>query len=169
MLCLNFHVTCLLVFRLASMILSMEYSTLGFSLYSTWSWRSASPLHSLCHLVCTPCLLQCVSTYRVAGNFRGRKLSRIGGEQEVREENFCGLLGTTNWVWVWLSIFAEKTFVDRHKTMKFVKVFSLESFPLCGIHACTCTQHMKYNSCTHNDYIHYGFGTKQEGIFKWVV
>ena len=29
--------------------------------------------------------------------------------------------------------FAEKTFADRHKTVKFAKLFSLESFPLYGI------------------------------------
>jgi len=29
--------------------------------------------------------------------------------------------------------FMEKTFADSHKTAKFVKVFSLESFPLYGI------------------------------------
>ena len=49
--------------------------------------------------------------YHIAGNFRGRKLSRIG-------EN---------------TIFVEKTFVNSHKTAIFTKVFSLESFPLYGI------------------------------------
>ena len=32
------------------------------------------------------------------------------------------------------SNFAEKTFANSHKTSKFVKVFSLESFPLYGIY-----------------------------------
>ena len=31
-----------------------------------------------------------LAQYRIAGNFRGRKLSRIVGEQEIREENFRG-------------------------------------------------------------------------------
>ena len=35
-------------------------------------------------------------------------------------------------MWVWPSIFAEKTFTDRPKTSKFVKVLSLESFSLYG-------------------------------------
>ena len=30
--------------------------------------------------------------YRIAGNFRGRKLSRIGGEQEIHEETFVECL-----------------------------------------------------------------------------
>ena len=30
--------------------------------------------------------------------------------------------------------FAEKTFVNSYKTSKFVKVFSLESFPLYGLY-----------------------------------
>ena len=33
-----------------------------------------------------------LSTYRIAGNFRGRKLSRIGEKYAFRGENFCGLL-----------------------------------------------------------------------------
>lgn len=41
-------------FRPVSMTLSMEFSMLGFSSYSTWSWHSASPPHSSCHLVSTP-------------------------------------------------------------------------------------------------------------------
>ena len=32
------------------------------------------------------------SVYRIAGNFRGRKLSRIGGKGAFRGENFRGML-----------------------------------------------------------------------------
>ena len=39
---------------------------------------------------------QSSNNYHIAGNFRGRKLSQIGGEQEIRKENFRGLLGATN-------------------------------------------------------------------------
>ena len=35
-------------------------------------------------------------------------------------------------MWVWLQNFAEKTFTDGSETAKNAKVFSLESFPLCG-------------------------------------
>ena len=73
--------------------------------------------------------------YRIAGNFRGRKLSRIG---DFRGENYRGLLvfaGAPKDATP--SNFAEKTFANSHKTAKFAKVFSLESFPLYGIHAIT--------------------------------
>ena len=35
--------------------------------------------------------------------------------------------------------FAEKTFANRHKTAKFTKVFSLESFPLYSTMCCSLT------------------------------
>ena len=55
--------------------------------------------------------------YRAAENFRGRKLLRIAPvPKDATPPNF-----------------AEKTFVNSHKTAKFVKVFSLEHFPLYGI------------------------------------
>ena len=50
--------------------------------------------------------------------FSRRKLSQIAC--------FCSTKGATP------PNFAEETFVNSHKTMKFVKVLSLESFPLYG-------------------------------------
>jgi len=46
--------------------------------------------------------------------------------------------------------FAEKTFTNSHKTAKFVKVFSLESFLLYGI-------------CAHKFVLHYS-GTSENGL-----
>ena len=69
------------------------------------------------------------TSYRIAENFWRRKLLRIGEKYDLHGENFRGLLpfampkdGTP-------PNFAEKS----HKTAKFVKVFSLKSFPLYGI------------------------------------
>ena len=69
--------------------------------------------------------------YRIAGNFRGRKLSRIGenmifAEKLSRIAHFCHAEGRH------VPNFAEKTFACSHKTAKFAKVFSLECFPLYG-------------------------------------
>ena len=69
--------------------------------------------------------------YRTAGNFRGRKLSRIGENTIFAEKNlqiarFCSAK------WRHTPYFAEKTFAYSHKNAKFAKVFSLESFPLYG-------------------------------------
>ena len=53
-------------------------------------------------------LVKCISpinTYRIVGNFHGRKLSQIGGKK----------------------IFLEKTFVNNHKSSNFINVFSLKS------------------------------------------
>ena len=73
-----------------------------------------------------------IKTYRIAGNFRGRKLSRIGEKSNFRRENFCGLLAFATPKNATPLKFHEKTFANSHKTAKFTKVFSLESFPLYG-------------------------------------
>ena len=49
-----------------------------------------------------------------------------------RGENFHCLLTRTTYCPLSLQTITEKTFADRHKTAKFVKLFSLESFPLHG-------------------------------------
>ena len=44
--------------------------------------------------------------------------------------------------------FEEKTFAGGSKTTKFVNVFSLESFPLYGMHPIRMM-----NFCSHNNYV----------------
>ena len=61
------------------------------------------------------------------------KLSRIGEKYDFRGENFYGLLASAAPKDATPPNFTEKTFANRHKTMKFTQVFSLESFPLYGI------------------------------------
>ena len=68
--------------------------------------------------------------YRIVGNFRGRKLSLIDEKYDFRRENFRGMLAFAAPKDVTPQ--TEKTFMNRHKTAKFVKVFSLESFLLYG-------------------------------------
>ena len=70
--------------------------------------------------------------YRIAGNFQGIKLWQIGeksifAEKILRIAHFCIAKGATP------PNFVEKTFTNSHRTAKFAKVFSLESFPLYGI------------------------------------
>ena len=66
------------------------------------------------------------------GNFRGRKLSEIGEKYKFSQRklpwfaHFCHAKGHH------ATIFAEKTLANGHRTTKFTKVFSLESFPLYG-------------------------------------
>ena len=71
--------------------------------------------------------------YRIATKFRGRKLLRIGGKYDFCQENFHGLLAFAAPKDAMPPNFAEKTFVNSHKTAKFAKVCSCESFPLYGI------------------------------------
>lgn len=59
--------------------------------------------------------------YRIVGNFQGRKLLQIGGNFV---EKF--LWNCTNYVRACPQNFAEKTFADGLKTVKFVKDFSLK-------------------------------------------
>ena len=67
-----------------------------------------------------------------SGKLSREKTFVNGGKQEIRGKVFRGSLGATNYKWVRPSIFMEKTFADSLKITKFVKVFSLESFPLYG-------------------------------------
>ena len=69
-----------------------------------------------------------------AGNFQGKKkkLSQIGEKYDFRGENFCGLLAYATPKDTTPPNFTEKTFANSHKTAKFMKVFSLKSFPLYG-------------------------------------
>ena len=67
--------------------------------------------------------------YRIAGNFRGRKLSRIGEKYNFRGENFRGLLAFTMPKDTTLPNFTEKTFANNHKTAKFCESFHPQKFP----------------------------------------
>ena len=70
-----------------------------------------------------------LSQYRtIVGNFRGRKFPQIG---DFRRENFHGLLTSAARKNSMPQNFAEKN--NSYKTVKFAKLFSLESFPLYGI------------------------------------
>ena len=68
--------------------------------------------------------------YRMVGNFWGRKLSRIGENTIFADKTFadCSLLPRQRMPRT--KFFGKKTFAYSHKTAKFAKVFSLESFPL---------------------------------------
>ena len=70
--------------------------------------------------------------YHIAGNFRGRNFRelvkiRFSGRKLSRIAHFCSGKGCHG------PNFVEKTFAYSHKTVKFAKVFSLESFPLYGM------------------------------------
>ena len=73
-------------------------------------------------------LFSVIAKYRIAGNFRGRKLSRIGGKYDFRRENFCRLLTCAAPKDAMSPNFTEKTFVNNHKTSKFVS-FLPRKFP----------------------------------------
>ena len=68
--------------------------------------------------------------YRIAGNFRGRKPSRIGRflrRKLARIAHFCRSKGRH------ASKFRGENFANSHKTAKFAKLFSLEIFPLYAV------------------------------------
>ena len=74
--------------------------------------------------------------YRIAGNFRGKKL-RKQGVWRFRRENFSGFILYTGYGLRAHAMFAKKTFTNGLRSAKFSKVFSLESFPLYGNMRCT--------------------------------
>ena len=70
--------------------------------------------------------------YTDSGKLLRKKLSRIVEKYDFHGENFHGLLACAAPKDATPQNFAEKTFTNSHKTTKFAKVFSLESFPLYG-------------------------------------
>ena len=78
--------------------------------------------------------------YRIAGNFSKEKT--FANWQKWRKlswNSLTNLHGCGHWHSACACVprpkkFVEKTFVALHKSAKFVKVFSFESFPLYGIH-----------------------------------
>ena len=83
--------------------------------------------------------------YRIAGNFWGRKLSRIGEKYDFHGENIPRLLARAVLKDTTPPNFMEKTFANNHKTVKFAKVLSLESFLLYG----TSVNHFKIPKFSH--------------------
>ena len=86
-------------------------------------------------------------TYRIAGNFRGRKLSQIGEKDNFWGEKFHKLLACATQKDTTPPNFVEKTFTNSHKTAKFVKVFSLKSFPLYSMRATWGTHQYTVTMC----------------------
>ena len=63
-------------------------------------------------------------SYCIAGNFRERKLSRIGEKYDFRRENFRGLLTFAPPKFATLPNLAEKAFANSHKITKFASFLS---------------------------------------------
>ena len=104
---------------------------------TTTSSREVFPVCLPCHWVCNwfpwQPMRTNVDSYRIVGNFQERKLLRIGENYNFRWENFRGLLAFAAPKVPHTQILRRKTFMNSHKTTKFAKVFSLESFPLYGM------------------------------------
>ena len=74
-------------------------------------------------------LQQCMQPkYRIAENFRGRKLSWIGEKYDF--QRLLAFAAPKDITSPSSLNFTEKTFANSHKTAKFTKVFSLKSSPL---------------------------------------
>ena len=71
--------------------------------------------------------------YRIAGIFQGRKLSRFGGNKIFTKKTSTDYSPVSPPKDAMPLNFGEKAFTNSYKTLKFAKVFSLESFPLYGI------------------------------------
>ena len=94
-------------------------------LFATWS-RVVNTVSYSFNIIT---LLLC--WYRIAENFRGRTLLRKNTIFVEKTFADCSLLLRQRMPC--LPNFMEKTFANHHKTTKFAKVFSLESFPLYGM------------------------------------
>ena len=98
-------------------------------------------------------------TYRIAGNFWERKLSRIGEKYDFLIAHFCSAKGATP------QNFAEKTFVNNHKTVNFAKVFFLWKFPA------TCIRYRKnpceFSNCCEKTFMNSHKTSKFISFFPW--
>ena len=121
-------------------ILYYQYTILFLAVNSHWFWilQSHMLLFKLCMFLCAldVHVILTRSKYHIAGNFRGRKLSWIGEKYDFCRENFRGLLACAvpkDRVYHAPKFCRENLRKKPTKTIIFVKVFSLESFPLYGI------------------------------------
>ena len=73
------------------------------------------------------------SGFSIAGNFRGRKLLRIGWTYNLRGENYRRLLACSAPKDTKPPNLVEKTFANSHKYVKLAKVFFPQKFLLYGI------------------------------------
>ena len=89
------------------------------------------PVNVCCFSMSSEKILQDTSSQIIAGNFQEEKLSRNCANCDFFRENFPRLLTFGTLKDATPPNFMEKTFVKAmHKTVKFAKVFSLETFPL---------------------------------------
>ena len=97
-------------------------------------------LHARAHTwLCMYILHLWCTTYRIAGNFRGRKLSHESMKYKISRRKLSWIhhrpdimRNKPKWA---TPIFVEKTFTNGIRSTKFVKVFSLEGFPLYGTYS----------------------------------
>ena len=94
--------------------------------YHAKEW-SLDALQGKSHLIMSYMYVYCIPE-----NLHGRKPSRIGGKKIIAAITFadCSLVPPKD---ITPPHFMEKAFANSHKTLKFTKVFSLESFPLYSI------------------------------------
>ena len=83
------------------------------------------------------CIIIASGNDRISGNFWGRKLSQIGEKIRFSLRKLSWIAHFCRAKECHAQNFAEKTFAYSHKTTKFTKVFSLESFLLYGIFNCS--------------------------------
>ena len=89
--------------------------------------------------------------YRIAGNFRGRKLLRFlrfcGYLQKFSPRNLRAWRPLARQKWQSAKVFLRKNFIFH----QFTKVFSLESFPLYGIPSDINSSWIRYVKATQDD------------------
>ena len=69
----------------------------------------------------------------VGESYEGGNFRELVEKWHFAEKTFMRLLARTTYCQSSLQTIMEKTFAERHRTVEFVKVFSLESFPLYSI------------------------------------
>ena len=108
---------------------SCDSSSRAFTLGGLWfdfQWLLTFRFLFLCFVILFPWLFTFTMRLRIAGNFRGEKLSQIGWKIWFRIENSvdCSLVPPKDTT---PPNFMEKTSGNSHKTSKFTRVFSLKS------------------------------------------
>ena len=83
--------------------------------------------------LCPFVMMPSETEYRTAVNFKGENFRGSAGSENFTEKTFTDCLKPNISECGTPQNFVEKTFTDGSRTSKFVKVFSLESFPLYSI------------------------------------
>ena len=105
----------------------------------------------------------CVCEYRIAGNFRGRKLSGFRGLRAICKSFLREIWGHAAPTYDWFQAIRESFLREIFTSYGSVKVFSLESLPLYSNPFCSYSETSNINTLRKADKFH---APKDSNLYK---